>query len=135
MRVTSLTPIVRKSEAGVIIDVQYEGELDDGTKVSRTLFGVQDALLMYASPEEGLKTLALNDLRRVNDAHEAEKARRAALESLAIAVQTVRIETPIEPPPEEESAEAETTQTEEEPTVLEETEQLAGEEEEVTETA
>ena len=119
MRVLKVDKVIRRSEAGVIIDITYDGELDDGTQVSRTLLAVQDRLLLFANPVEGVKQIVLEDLQRINAAHEAEKARKAALETLASSLETATIETPFEPEPVEEGSVEETVAEDE--TSIEET--------------
>ena len=114
LKITSIQPVVKETEAGLLINVNYEGELPDGTTVSRTLMGVQEGLLLGTAPVERLKELVIEDMRRIWRAKQAEEARRTALETLAREITTATIETPIEapevpPPPEEEVETAEET--------------------------
>lgn len=112
LKVNSIQPVVKRTDEGVLINLNYEGEFPDGTKVSRTLIGVQDALAISPNPAQMLRELVLNDLRSQWSAYQAEQARRAALESLASTIEGLTIETPIEAPetPPPEAAAEETAQ-------------------------
>ncbi len=96
MRITDAKVIVKRSEAGIVIDLEYTGELDDSTKIQRKLYGIQDRLLAAANRKQALIDMIKRDFRAEADRIKREKARQTALENIANEVEAFKLDSPID---------------------------------------
>jgi len=112
LKISNIQTIVKETESGAIINISYDGEFPDGTKISRTLMGVQERLSMAANPGQTVLDLVTEDLRAQWNLRKAEQERIARLKAVAESLTTVSFEVPMEvpetpPPPEIETVETE----------------------------
>jgi len=112
LKISNIRTIVKETESGAIINISYDGEFPDGTKISRTLMGVQERLSMAANPGQTVLDLVTEDLRAQWNLRKAEQERIARLKAVAESLTTVSFEVPMEvpeapPPPEIETVETE----------------------------
>lgn len=98
LKILNIQTVVKETESGAIINISYDGEFPDGTKVSRTIMGVQDRLSMVPNPDRAVVDLVVEDLRTQWNRRQAEQARIARLKEVAETVSAVNIEVPIEVP-------------------------------------
>lgn len=96
MRIVKIIPIVKQTETVPIINVEYEGELDDGTMVHRKLFSVQNKILTTAGePTQALINLVTEDLKKEARRIEQERLKKEALTSIVERVIGFEVTEPI----------------------------------------